>query len=40
METLTPLPPLTILAVEDNPADIYTLQRVLTTHALTYKDLQ
>jgi len=39
METLTPLTPLTILAVEDNPADIYTVQRVLTAHALTY-DLQ
>jgi len=39
METLTPLPPLTILAVEDNPADISTVQRVLTAHALTY-DLQ
>ena len=39
MATLTPLPPLSILAVEDNPADIYTVQRVLTAHALTY-DLQ
>src|SRR5262249_40628712 len=39
METLTPLTPLTILAVEDNPADISTVQRVLTAHALTY-DLQ
>src|SRR5215471_5286641 len=39
METLTPLPPLAILAVEDNPADISTVQRVLTAHALTY-DLQ
>ena len=39
MDTLTPLTPLTILAVEDNPADIYTVQRVLTAHALTY-DLQ
>src|SRR5262245_406576 len=36
MDTLTPL---TILAVEDNPADIFTVQRVLTAHALTY-DLQ
>ena len=36
METLTPLTPLTILAVEDNPADISTVQRVLTAHALTY----
>jgi len=39
METLTPLPPLTILAVDDNPADISTVQPVLTAHALTY-DLQ
>jgi len=39
METLTPLTPLTILAVEDNPADIYTVQRVLRAHALAY-DLQ
>src|SRR5215470_7806940 len=36
MDTLTPLTPLTILAVEDNPADIYTLQRMLMTHGLTY----
>jgi CheY-like chemotaxis protein len=36
MDTLTPL---TILAVEDNSADIVTVQRVLTAHALTY-DLQ
>jgi len=39
MDTLAPLTPLTILAVDDNPADIYTVQRVLTAHALTY-DLQ
>ena len=39
METLTPLPPLAILAVDDNPADISTVQRVLTAHALT-SDLQ
>jgi chemotaxis family two-component system response regulator Rcp1 len=39
MDTLTPLTPLTILAVEDNPADIYTVKWVLTAHALTY-DLQ
>src|SRR5262245_44333208 len=39
METLTPFPPLTILAIDDNPADISTVQRVLTAHALTY-DLQ
>jgi CheY-like chemotaxis protein len=39
MDTLTPLTPLTILAVEDNPADIDAVQRVLTAHALTY-DLQ
>jgi len=39
METLTPLTPLTILAVEDNPVDISTVQRVLTAHALAY-DLQ
>jgi len=39
METLTPLPPLSILAVEDNPADIATVQWVLTAHALSY-DLQ
>src|SRR5215831_7216604 len=39
METLTPLTPLSILAVEDNPADIYTVQRVLRAHALAY-DLQ
>jgi CheY-like chemotaxis protein len=39
MDTLTPLTPLTILAVEDNPADIDAVQWVLTAHALTY-DLQ
>ena len=32
-------PPLSILAVEDNPADIATVQWVLTAHALSY-DLQ
>ena len=39
METLPPLPPLSILAVEDNPADIATVEWVLRAHALSY-DLQ
>jgi CheY-like chemotaxis protein len=39
MDTTAPLPPLMILAVEDNPADVAAIRRVLTAHALTY-DLQ
>jgi CheY-like chemotaxis protein len=39
METPAPHPPLTILAVEENPADVATIRWVLTAYALTY-DLQ
>jgi CheY-like chemotaxis protein len=39
MDTSAPHPPLTILVVEDNPADVYILRRVLNAHAFPY-DLQ
>ena len=39
METTAPRTPLTILAVEDNSADVYFIRRVLDAHGLPY-DLQ
>jgi CheY-like chemotaxis protein len=39
MDTAAPLPPIAILVVDDNPADVYFIRRVLDAHGLTY-DLQ
>ena len=36
METANPLPPLVIAVVEDNPADVYFIARVLQAHGLQY----
>jgi CheY-like chemotaxis protein len=36
METAKPLPPLVIAVVEDNPADVYFIARVLQAHGLQY----
>ena len=36
MDTVAPCSPLTILAVEDNPADVTTVRRVLTAHDVPY----
>jgi CheY-like chemotaxis protein len=36
METATPLSPLVIAVVEDNPADVYCIARVLQAHGLLY----
>ena len=36
METATPFPPLVIAVVDDNPADVYIIARVLHTHGLPY----
>jgi CheY-like chemotaxis protein len=36
METAKPLPPLLIAVVEDNPADMYFIARVLQTHQLEF----
>ena len=36
METATPFPSLIIAVVEDNPADVYIIARVLQAHGLPY----
>ena len=36
METAKPLPPLLIAVVEDNPADVYCIARVLQAHGLPF----
>jgi CheY-like chemotaxis protein len=36
METAKPLPPLVIAVVDDNPADVYIIARVLHAHGLPY----
>jgi CheY-like chemotaxis protein len=36
METTKPFPPLVIAVVDDNPADVYIIARVLHTHGLQY----
>jgi len=36
METAKPLPPLVIAVVDDNPADVYIIARVLQAHGLQY----
>src|SRR5262245_51171284 len=36
METSQPLPPLVIAVVEDNPADVYCIARVLQAHGVQY----
>ena len=36
METAKPLPPLIIAVVEDNPADVYFIARVLQSHGLPF----
>ena len=36
METAKPFPPLVIAVVDDNPADVYIIARVLHTHGLQY----
>ena len=36
METAQPLPPLLIAVVEDNPADVYFIARVLQTHKVQF----
>ena len=36
METATPFPLLVIAVVDDNPADVYTIARVLHAHGLPY----
>src|SRR5919199_2538676 len=36
MKTAKPFPPLVIAVVDDNPADVYIIARVLHTHGLQY----
>jgi CheY-like chemotaxis protein len=36
METAQPFPPLLIAVVDDNPADVYIIARVLHAHGLQY----